>query len=103
LKWLGLAAVREGPPPALAAWVGARADVNGRSIGATEERAAAQIWRFLLWPEHPPCQIDNVRHDPRETMSFQHLSGDTSRAGSCGQRRAQIVWDSGGIADHHQS
>jgi len=43
LKWLGLGAVREEPPPALAAWVNARADVNGRSIGATEERAAAQI------------------------------------------------------------
>ena len=42
-KWLGLAAVREEPPPALAAWVNARADVNGGSIGAPEERAAAQI------------------------------------------------------------
>ena len=41
--WLGLAAVEEEPPPALAAWVNARADVNGRSIGAAEERAAAQI------------------------------------------------------------
>ena len=56
-----------------------------------------------LWPEHPPCQIDNVRQDPRENMSLQHLSGDTSRAGSSGRRRAQIVWDGGGIADDHQS
>ena len=36
-------------------------------------------------------------------MPFQHLSGDTSRAGSGGQRRAQIVWGSGGLADYHQS
>ena len=43
MKWRGLAAVKEEPPPALAAGVDARADVNGRSIGATEERAAAQI------------------------------------------------------------
>jgi len=95
--------VREEPPPALAAWVNARAGVNGRSIGDAEESSRGADLRFLLCPEHPPCQIDNVRPACGETMSFQHLSGETSRAGCCGQRRAQIVWDSGGIADHHQS
>ena len=103
MKWLGLAAVREEPPPALAAWVNARADVNGRSIGATEERAAAQIWRFLLWPEHPPCQIDNVRQDLRRNDVVSASVGRHEPSGLLRPRRAQIVWDSGGIADHHQS
>ena len=58
---------------------------GGESRGADLRRSRPPL---PLWPEHPPCQIDNVRQDPRENMSFQHLSGVASRAGSSGRRRA---------------